>query len=321
METLDFVAVGHIMKETIRFPEKEIGPVLGSPAAYSAVAGRLLGGRTGIVSVVGRDMPSSLLRPLRQAHVDLRGVAFRDCPTRTTILTYDKAGNKEVTYEKVASDISPEYVPDEYFGASAFFVCPMDFEVPQSTVEALRRTTSSLLMTDLGGYGGSVSTCHLGEAIEDMTRSVARIAASFDIVKASGEDCRHIFLGSISADAALSRLLEWGPHIAILTLGQDGSLVGTRRGRSRIPPFATTVVDTTGAGDVYAAAFLVEYLRTKEPFRSALYASAASSVVIEGTGGVDVSRMPTDEKVRGRLAEMSSGRHTSRNNDSPRNIL
>jgi hypothetical protein len=41
----DFVAIGHLIKETIKFPETTVGPLLGSPAAYSSVAAAKLGAR------------------------------------------------------------------------------------------------------------------------------------------------------------------------------------------------------------------------------------------------------------------------------------
>jgi len=43
MQKLDLVAIGHLIKETIKFPHKTIGPVLGSPVAYSSVAAARLG--------------------------------------------------------------------------------------------------------------------------------------------------------------------------------------------------------------------------------------------------------------------------------------
>ena len=59
--------------------------------------------------------------------------------------------------------------------------------------------------------------------------------------------------------------------------------------------------DTTGAGDVYCAAFLSEYLRTGDLYKSGLYASTASTILIEKTGGVSLSRIPTNKEVMGRM--------------------
>ncbi|MBU2562852.1 MAG: hypothetical protein KJ568_00210 [Actinobacteria bacterium] len=41
-------------------------------------------------------------------------------------------------------------------------------------------------------------------------------------------------------------------------------------------------------------------------YRSGLYASAASSILTEKTGGVTLSRMPTDKDVKERIKSFSS---------------
>ena len=41
-----------------------------------------------------------------------------------------------------------------------------------------------------------------------------------------------------------------------------------------------------------------EYLKTKDLYRSGLCASAASSILTEKTGGVNLSRMSTDKMVK-----------------------
>ena len=70
----EIVTVGHIVNETIRFTDRTVGPVLGGPASYtSTVAGRL-GRQVGLVTVVGADLPPSLLDPIQAAGVDMGGV-------------------------------------------------------------------------------------------------------------------------------------------------------------------------------------------------------------------------------------------------------
>jgi hypothetical protein len=54
--------------------------------------------------------------------------------------------------------------------------------------------------------------------------------------------------------------------------------------------------------------FLVEYLSSRDVLRAGQFAAAVAAHVIEGTGGVQVSRMPTVDDVRQRLLE--SGWHT-----------
>jgi sugar/nucleoside kinase (ribokinase family) len=61
-------------------------------------------------------------------------------------------------------------------------------------------------------------------------------------------------------------------------------------------------VDPTGAGDVYIAAFDIKYSETKDPYKSARFASAAASFVVEDWGPKNI---PTEEMVRKRLEQNS----------------
>ena len=54
------------------------------------------------------------------------------------------------------------------------------------------------------------------------------------------------------------------------------------------------------------AGFLAKYLRTKNVEKSALFASATSSLVIEDSGGVSAKRMPDRAKVLQRIRSMKN---------------
>ena len=301
MKTPELLSIGHIMKEIIRFPDKVIGPVLGSPTAYSAVTASRLGMKTGIVTRVGKDMPESLLRPILEAGVDTRGIKSEGDSTRTTILTYDTSGNKTVLYEKSAPKIIFEDIPKAYLKAEAAIICPMDYEVPLETSEALS-SQGLLLMTDLGGFGGTVSTKHPRSKDLKDHFFIRELSKYCSIIKASDEDCKHLFGYTERIETTGRLLVELGANITIITLGSKGSIVFEGQEMITVPAFPTSVVDTTGAGDAYCAGFFVEYLRTHDAIKAAIFASATASIIIEGTGGVQSSRMPTTSQVRKRIA-------------------
>ena len=71
---MDIISIGHIMKEMILFPTHNIGPVLGSAAAYSSVIASVLGLKAAIVSKIGKDMPLKLLEPLYKSGVNIEGL-------------------------------------------------------------------------------------------------------------------------------------------------------------------------------------------------------------------------------------------------------
>ena len=59
-------------------------------------------------------------------------------------------------------------------------------------------------------------------------------------------------------------------------------------------------VDATGAGDTFGGAFLLEYLRTGDPFRAAAYGNAAAALSTQGHGAV--APMPRRPQVEAFMA-------------------
>jgi sugar/nucleoside kinase (ribokinase family) len=66
-----------------------------------------------------------------------------------------------------------------------------------------------------------------------------------------------------------------------------------------VPGFPAVEVDPTGAGDVFAAAFLVRLQETEDPVQAARFANAVASFCVEGPG---VAGIPTREQVEERLS-------------------
>ena len=66
-------------------------------------------------------------------------------------------------------------------------------------------------------------------------------------------------------DALIDFYLALGPEFVILKQGHAGALLATAQGRLHLPAPAVAAVDSTGAGDVLAGAFLARILAGDEP--------------------------------------------------------
>jgi len=87
--------------------------------------------------------------------------------------------------------------------------------------------------------------------------------------------------------------------LVIITMGEAGSLIKTRAEEIRIPAVpAREVVDPTGAGDVFAAAFLSAVYQGQTAEDAGRWACAAAAFAIEAPGATG---LPTAEMVRRRL--------------------
>jgi len=92
----------------------------------------------------------------------------------------------------------------------------------------------------------------------------------------------------------------------IITKGERGSLVITRSSKLAVSALhVERVVDTTGAGDVFAAAFLTTYLKTRDIVAAAKLASAAGAMAVTAPGGfVVLDRQTLEEAARRVSVEM-----------------
>ena len=306
MENNEFgvITLGYIFNENIVYPTHTIGPVLGGTVSYSSVTLGRLGTKTGIVSNIGVDTPEELLQPLRDAGIDITGLNMRaGISTTKDLLIYDEKGNKTIKYIEKAPLILIEDIPKKYFNAKVFYICPVDFEVPLETLKRIRGGGKYKIACDLGGIGGAHSSIESRKTYgNNVINIIKEYMSSIDIAKASIEDCHHIFGDKFDKPEDMIReLLDYGSEIVIITLGEKGSVIGTKSETYNINPIDAIVVDRTGAGDTFTSGFLSEYLISNDIKRAGIFATATSSLLIEKTGGVTIDRFPTRNQVLARM--------------------
>jgi len=78
-------------------------------------------------------------------------------------------------------------------------------------------------------------------------------------------------------------------NIVILTRGAEGSILYWRGKEFIFSAFKTEEKDPTGAGDVFAAAFLVKYYQTDDPIESSRFANCVASFAVEEKGTTGIS--------------------------------
>jgi sugar/nucleoside kinase (ribokinase family) len=95
---------------------------------------------------------------------------------------------------------------------------------------------------------------------------------------------------------------KWGQSIEtmVITRAERGATVYQRGSLCHYPARPTRQVDPTGAGDVFAAAFLLRTAETGDPCQAARFANVAASFSIEGPG---VSGIPFRQQVEAYLNE------------------
>ena len=82
---------------------------------------------------------------------------------------------------------------------------------------------------------------------------------------------------------AMNMLKEWCDTV-VVTLGSSGAIVADSKESVYLDPFPVKAVDTTGAGDAFAAGFLHSYIQGKSLYEAGLQGSAFAAKVIQQVG-------------------------------------
>ena len=139
--------------------------------------------------------------------------------------------------------------------------------------------------------------------LEVARSTIIRAIGLAHIVFSSMEDASILFSSGSAKDAA-KRFLEFGPSTVVVKLGANGCLVATRKEIFEIRSFEVSVVDATGAGDAFDAAFLSGILEGWDLRRCARFANAVGALTTTGKGAVNPipERSVVDDFLRSRVS-------------------
>ena len=299
-DKLDVVVIGNIVKETIMKPDKVIGPVLGSPCAYTSLALAKLGKNVGLVSYCGDDFWNEIKSELRA--VDSRGrISYMH--TTENHLIYQKEEKNHVEYFKVAPVINFDVIPKEYLEAEWFFICPMDFEVSVEVCEELQKRDKKVIV-DLGGYGGTTSYNHFSIDTNRGHRLVNDLCRYAYMVKASRDDM-HYIMPNRKVEDCTEYLVSRGPRYAVITMGSQGAIyqeTGKKAGFSNSYLNNDKDRNVTGAGDVFVAGMLAAIMNPENTIEYVMkYGNSTASLALQERGGCIEKRMPSETMTKLRM--------------------
>jgi len=282
----ELVAIGDINWDAILVVPRTPGPddevellslreVPGGDAANVAVAFARLGGRAGMIGAVGTDSAGQALRThLAASGVDTRRVLTVEGPSGRAFSLVEPNGVRRLLYTRGAN-AKRKLTPDDLAyleGAKWLYVA----DPLPSTVEALGewyREGSKLprLVLDPGSAG--------------VNKGIDYFSPVFPFL--SG-----LFLNEWEARTLTARedlegavdVLRERCALVVVKRGEHGALVATQGDVFATPSFPVQVVDTTGCGDAFNAAFLFALTRGMSLREAAQWGNAAGALVAQRTG-------------------------------------
>lgn len=269
----DFLVVGHVTKDVL--PN---GYTIGGTATYAAATAHQLGLRAAIVTSASADLDMSRLD----------GIHIHRIPAAetTTFENIYDGWRRTQFLRAVAAPIDCEALPNVWTGSPIVLLGPLAQEVDPAIVDCFPHA-----LMGITPQGWMRAWDETGRVRYTPWRSAEQVLRRADVLVFSEED--------VAGDQAV--IAEFGRHarLMVITRGPGGADVYQHGTVTHFPAYATRDVDPTGAGDVFATAFLIRLRETGDPMLAAPFANATSSFAIEGPG---ISTLPSREQVLARVA-------------------
>jgi 1D-myo-inositol 3-kinase len=270
----DFLVIGHITKDLQRE-----GFTIGGTVTYSSLTARNLGLRTGIVTSAASDLDGVEIL----AGID---VLRLPSPVTTTFQNLYPDGMRVQFVRAVAREIRSQDIPLAWRGTKIVHLGPLTQELGSDIVDVFE---GSLIGVTPQGWMRRWD--EEGRVYPKVWVGAAKILVRAEVLIFSEEDV----VRDEKLIAAYARLAK----IMVVTRSRQGADLYYRGKRRNFPAFVAREVDPTGAGDVFAAAFLARLYETDDPYEATHFANCVASFCVEAPG---IQGLPTREQVEERLA-------------------
>jgi 2-dehydro-3-deoxygluconokinase len=289
---LDLICFGEPMVELMAQP----GPPpsytqgFGGDTSNTAIAAARQGAKVGYLCSVGSDLfGDALLKLWEHEKVDTQKVLRHlDASTGIYFVQPHEEQRHFSYYRKgsAASLFNSAQLPHEYLCSTKILhVSAISQAISTSMREAV---TEALIYARSQGVITSYDTnLRLQLWCKDLARKTIFAALlNTDIVFPSIDEVT-MLTGLTDKDKIVDFFLTKGPHTVVLKLGAQGAYIADAQQRHIIPPVTTTAVDSTGAGDAFAGAFLAAYSQGLNLADCGARAAYVAAVTISGYGAID----------------------------------
>jgi 2-dehydro-3-deoxygluconokinase len=262
------------------------GPVrrgYGGDAANTAVMAARLGHEARLCSRVGSDALGRLLLSFwRESGVDTSWViADESAPTGVYVNERASDGGR-FHYHRLGSAgsrLAPDDVPEAFLdGLDFVHTTGVTLAISSSAADAARGTARRARER---GVATSFAVNHRPALAGDVPQLLDEARAS-DVVFISDDEGVVLFETDEPREIAVA--LGGGPGEVVLTCGEDGAFVAVEGALTHVAAPPVEVVDTAGAGDALAAAYLCARIEGVDPHRALERGVAAASLSCLGHG-------------------------------------
>lgn len=271
----------HVLMKAIDMKKSKMS--CGGSAGNTVIAMSQFGGKAFYSCLVANDeLGEFFLKDLARNGVDA-SLTYNQCPPgitgRCLVMTSPDADRTMNTFLGISASLGPAQLNADAIRASEYLYLEGYLVASPGGLESMLHARAIA--------AGSACKVSLTLSDPNMVRFFrpqfeSVIGASVDLLFCNEEEAM-MLTGARQVDEAAEKLKQLARTFAI-TLGANGALVFDGTAMIRIQPFPTRAVDTNGAGDMFAGAFLYGITHGKDFLQAGKIASLASSRVVAQWG-------------------------------------
>ena len=288
--TPEFLAIGHVTRDLRS--DGTFSP--GGTVTFAALTASRLGLASAIIT---RADPSLIaLLPTFLPAISLH--ALPSSQTTTFANHYQDGFRTQYLYAR-AEQLLPADVPADWRGAPIVLLGPLAQEILPEFVSLFPRRPGALIAATPQGWLRRWDDD--GRVWPTPWQTADQLLPLLDVLILSHDDLLPFADGK--RDEADAILTQWSTRVPLLvaTDGRHGATLFRQGHTRRFPSYPAQEVDPTGAGDVFAAAFLTHLHKHNDPEQAIDFANCIASFSIEQVG---IQGIPTLETVKQRYPRL-----------------
>ena len=276
--------VGSIALDTIETPVEKRSNVLGGSTTYSLVAsGRQ--SEVSIVGIVGNDFPSDGHSLYQSYASDLSDLKIAEGRTfRWGGRYHENWDDRDTLFTDlgVFSDFRP-VLTESNKNRSHILLANIHPELQRSVIQQNQNPDAIIVIDTMNLW------------IETTLSSLEKVLSNSNILLINESEA-FLLTNENDINNSARSLLKMGPEIVVIKKGSRGAELFSLTEHIAVDAFpVTNVVDPTGAGDVFAGAFVASLANEDSKETALLYASASASISIESFGTEKLQNASTEE--------------------------
>ena len=258
MQNIDFLAIGHVCHDWT-----PSGNVLGGTTSYASFFAKKMNLQTAILTSFGSDF---------EFQNRFQNISLHSIPSKKTTFfknIYDGSHRQQFLLEK-SNNILTNHIPKDFRQPKMVLLGPIANELNLGVLDNFENSMIAVCPQGwMRRWNSDGKVFH--EMLDDWS-----VFQKADMVILSEEDL------NFQMDL-IPKLAEFF-NILVVTKGENGADVFFNNNKHTYPSFQTKMIDPTGAGDIFATAFLIRFSETKDISQAAKFANAAASFCIEKKG-------------------------------------